>query len=806
METLVQDLRYGIRTLIKSPGFAVVSTATLALAIAVNTAIFSLVNAIVFADLPMEEPATVTIFRGTNVQLNVEYGRFSLPEYLDYREHNRSFEGLAAWTADRWILTGAEEPIRVDGYRVTDNFLDVWRIGTVAGRKFLPEETTPGAPPVAMLSHGFWTRHFGARPDVIGSTIRLDGREHTIIGVLSPKLEFANLAEAELWLPLNWVRSDATRAERNVSVTGRLLPGVTVAQAQRDVAAIASRLADEYPATNRGWEPLVLTAMDSLLNDDSKTILLLLVITVGFVLLIACANVANMLLARSTARSREMAVRAALGARRIRLIRQLLTESFVIAVAAAATGLAMSRSLMWVLVWITQERERAFQMAVLDGNVLAFTLIVSLIAPLAFGLTPALRTSKEDVSESLKQGSLRTGAGRSGQRTRSFLVTAQVSLALMLMVVAGLLVRSVINLEQRELGFEPAGVLTMRITLPETKYETDEQRRQFFRDVTGRLATLPAVQATALTTERPAVSSGPNQAFAIAGRSYADDLERPTARSVTVDPSFLSLMRIPIIRGRGFTAQDTEESFPVALVSQEAARRYWANEDPVGQRIRIGEDDAAPWVQIVGVVADVRSNQDIERPDPQIYSPFAQEPRSAMLVMVRSLGNSEMLIEPVRREVWAVDPDQPIDDVRAMEQALYDSESSRYALLTLFVAFAVFALLMAAIGIYGVMSYAVSQRTGEISLRMALGAKTGHVRKMVLGQGVKLIGIGAAVGLLGAVLIAQLLSSLVFGISRLDPVTFVGVPAVLAFVGLLANYLPALRATRIDPMSALRVE
>ena len=806
METVLQDLRYGIRSLVKHPAFAIVSIVTLALAIGVNTAIFSLVNVIVFADLPMDDPSVVAIFRNTNAQRGIEQGSFSVPDLVDYREASQSFSAIAAMTDDQWILTGGDEPLRVDGARITANFLDAWGLGTAIGRGFIEGEDMPGATGVALLSHSFWTRQFGGNADMVGSQIRLDGEVYTVVGVVSPAMEFANLADNDVWLPLTLDRTDASREQRSLFVTARLKPGVSHEQAYDEIAAIGARLAEEYPATNRGWETRALPATDALLDGDGKTILLMLVLTVAFVLLIACANVANMLLARATARGREMAVRVALGAARVRLVRQLLTESLVIGLASAAIGLVISQGLMQSLIAISGGREVIFLMAELDGNVLLFTLIVSVVAPLAFGLFPALSASAQDTGSALKEGSARSG-GRKGNRTRGVLVGTQVSLALMLMVVAGLLARSVIAMQRVELGFDPDNVLSMVIDIPDTKYAGEDEQRQFYRQMMAAVEGLPAVEGVALATGRPAINAGSNRAVTIEGQPPVDEADRPNARIVTVSPSYFDVIGIPVVQGRAFSQNDDEESFRVAVVGQEAVRRFWPNDDPVGQRVKIGLDESAEWVQIVGIVADVRSsNGESERPDPQILIPFDQNPRAAMVVMVRTKGDPSTLAGPVRTQVWGIDPDQPVDDVRTMEQALYDDQSTGYALITLFVSFAVFALCMAGVGIYGVMSYAVSQRAGEISLRLALGAKAGDVRMMVLRQGGKLILLGGAAGLAGAVLISRLLSGLVVGISTFDPVTFVGVPTVLLSIGLLANYIPARRATQISPMQAMRVE
>ncbi len=805
METLLQDLRYGVRGIKRNPAFAVVSTITLALAIGVNTAIFSMVNVVVFADLPMEHPETVTILRSANQQLGVDRGGFTLREYLEYRDNNESFTELAAWRGNQWILTGGDEPLRVDGFSATPNFMRAWDIGPAVGRTFLEEEGGPGAPKVAILSHGFWTRQLGARPEVVGSTGRLDGVEHTVVGIMPAKMEFGGLAEVELWVPMTVSRTDESMDERELFVTGRLMPGVTAEAADRDIAAIGAGIAEELPAQYGAWKTRVYLARDTLLDADGERILLLLTMAVGFVLLIACANVANMLLARGTARAREIAVRSALGAVRIRLVRQMLTESFVIGVAASVIGLALSRGLMKALIWISEGQESFFMMAELDTNVLLFTLIVTIVTPLAFGLLPAMSASNADVGSALKEGTSRSG-GRRGNRTRGFLVTTQISLALMLMVAAGLAARSVIALQQRELGFDRTGLLTMRVVLPETKYGEEESRRQFFNQMMQRVEGLPAVEGVALTSSRPLVEPFALRSFEIEGQPTSDDMDRPSAGVSIVSPGYLDVVRMPLVRGRTFSATDTDQSFEVAMISREAERRYWNEQDPIGRRFKFVSGTSVDWIRIVGVVSDFASTDRDERPEPAIYLPFAQSAPANTAVLVRTAGDPLSLAGPVRNQVWAIDPDQPIDDVKTMEQAIHDLMVTDHALITLFVTFAVFALVMAGVGIYGVMSYSVSQRTSEISIRIALGAKTSDVRMMVLGQGGKLIVIGSVLGLIGALGISRLLANLVVGISAVDPVTFIGVPAVLIATGLIANYLPARRATRIDPMAALRVE
>ena len=805
MGPLWQDLRYGLRSLRRNKLFAAVATLTLALAIGVNTSIFSLVNVIVFADLPMNDSETMTLIRSVNPGLGVDQGSVSLADYFDLAERNTSFEELTALTEDQWVLTGADEPIRITGYRTTANLLGTWRLPPILGRDFAAGEDLEGAPRVALLTYPFWQTRYGGETDVLGRTIQLDGVTHTIIGVTDPKLGFANFRDADVWVPLELRRDGADRQSKAFFVTGRLRPGVSHSRATQETDAIGQALADEYPDANRGWALWSAPVMESLIDDEARTILLMLVLTVTFVVLIACANIANMLLARATARARELSVRSALGAGRMRLIRQLMTESFVISLLAATLGLAFAKGLNEALVRISNGTEVVFMMAELDGRVLGFTLLVSLLAPLAFGLFPALRASGDGSSSALRDARGADG-GRGGKRARSVLVGAQVSLALTLMIVAGLLVRTVYNLQTRELGFDPQGLLMAELDLPENTYPDEESRRQFYTLLLEAAEAIPTVTHAELISAVPGVGFGSGRAMDIEGRPLPEGQARPPVLAITVSEQWQELLGVPLVGGRALGPEDVPESLPVVLLSRDVADQYWPNEDPLGRRIRIGNAETAEWMQVVGVVGDVRSTSDTERPAQNVYLPYQQDSRAAMDLVIRTAGDPSAVFTAVREAVWSVDANQPIDRIRTVRQAQYDSAASTYALLTLFVSFAVFALFMAAIGIYGVMSYAVSQRQGEIGLRMALGASVGSVRQMVLGQGLRILAGGVLVGLLAAFALSRLLGNLVFGVSTSDPLTFIGVPLVLAAVATLANYIPARRATRMSPVSALRAE
>ena len=803
METMIQDLRYGLRSLWKSPAFAVVSTVTLALAIGVNTSIFSLVSVIIFADLPMRESETVALVRGVNPELEIDQGSVSPADYMDLVERSRSFESLSALTEGQWVLTGLDQPIRVTGLRFTAGLTETWKLPPVLGRSFAEGEDQRGAEPVAMLSHGFWQDQYGGRPDVIGETISLDGQERTIVGVTHPKLEFASFATAQVITPLILNRGDPDRARRYLFVSGRLAPGVTQEMATEEVRQIGMDLADEFPAQNRGWGLWSAPVMESLIDEDGRLILLLLQLTVGMVILIACANVANMLLARATTRAREIAVRSALGAGRTRLIRQLLTESLVISLAAAGLGLGFAYALNKTLVWISAGTQEIFLMAEFDGKVLAFTLLVSLVAPLAFGLFPALRASASGPSGALRDGRS-AGGGRSGKRARSALVTAQVSLALTLMIVATLLTRSVINLQTRPLGFLADGLLTVQLDLPQNSYEEPESRLRFFAQTREEMSGVPGIGTVEMTSVIPAAGFGARRSLTIEGREEVEGRAAATALFVTVSQGYFGLIGLPIVQGRAFTQADDASSLKVAILSKAIADRYWLDQDPVGRRFQIvGAED---WLQVVGVASDVRGTRDTDRGSPDIYVPHTQDARSSMYLVTRTTADRARLAGPIRDAIWTVDPNQPIDAIQTMVRAQYLSASGNFALLTLFVTFAVFALFMAAIGIYGVMAYSVSQRRKEIGLRLALGAEVGTVRWMVVSEGARMLAVGIGVGLLAAFAISRLLGNLVFGMSATDPLTFIGVPLVLAGVALVANLVPAMRATRFDPADTLRAD
>jgi putative ABC transport system permease protein len=803
MDRSVQDLRYAVRSLAKSPQYASIATFTLALAIGVNTSIFSLVNQILFIELPMEDPQEVYWVWSVNNEARSDITPLSLADFRDYRERARSFESLAALVQDQMILSGVDRPERITVARVTANLFEVWGDQPVLGRAFAPGEDQIGAPRVAVITHSMWENRFGSDPGVLGGTIRLNDRDYSIVGVGSRRLEVGNLGRAALWIPLEMGSSGADRERRTALITGRLAAGVSLAEARAEGARIGDQLAVEHPVTNRGWALQVRTTEDSLLGDNAAAAVTLLVLTVGFVLLIACANVANLVLVRASARVRELAVRSALGAGRARLVRQLLTENLLVAVTAGAIGIGMAYALLRGLVLVTRGREVLFNIATIDQRVLIFTLAVSLATPLLFGLLPAWVAVRADLADSLRSGE-RGGEGTRVNRAKGALVVTQVAMALSLMLMTGLLVRSEVDAQRVDLGFDSEGVLSMVLQLPDASYDAAAASR-FFEQLEDRVRGLPGVRAVALAGGRPGPSLPGGAAFAIEGRGDVAGDDMPTASTVVVTGSYFGVLRIPILRGRAFGDRDGPETAPVAIVNRETAERFWAGGDVLGQRIRLGSDGVGPWRQVVGVVENIAAGSDASNPHvPQIYVPVAQASRTSLVLFARAEGDERVLADPIRRAVWAIDPRQPVDDVRTMSDVVYDLNSVEYALITLFVTFALFALVMAATGVYGVMSFMVSQRRREIGIRLALGAKRASVLRMVMWQGGKLLVIGSLFGLAAGSLLSRLAASLLTSVGPVDPVTYLGVPVILLGTALVANVIPARRATRIDPMTTLR--
>jgi predicted permease len=807
MSNLLRDVRYGLRALLQTPTFTAVTILTLALAIGVNTAIFSMVNVLMFRPLPIKETGDVGFFYFDHAERGLTDGRMSPADFLDFRERFTSFREMAAVHRGRdVVMTGHDTPEQVLAFEATANTFEMWGVETVLGRGFQPGEDAVGAPRVVVLSHGVWEQRFGADPAVLGRAIKLDEHETTIVGVLSPEMEFGGLSRADIWVPLYLGRASAPRDVRNLWVSGRLRTGATLEAAQQEAHTLWRSLIEEHPETNGGFTVRVEDINGALGGDQVWTTFYMLLLTVVFVLLIACSNVATMMLSRASGRSREIAVRAALGAGRGRILRQLLTESLLLSVVSGALGLVFTRLCLDGLVWMVGDNAGTnfFHLLGIDRNVLAFSAGVALLAPLLFGFVPALRASRADLVATLKD-SARGSSGAGGLRGRRLLVATQVSLALALMVVAGLLVRFLIDLRTQAPGFEIDGVLTMQVALPEGKYAEWHQWQPFFDAALERIEALPGVAAAGWMESRPLAEDGSGRPFLIEGEPRPPAENLPFTLVNVVTQGALDLLRLPVVGGRGFDRTDAAGGLPAILVNEEMVRRYWNGNSPLASRIRLGglESDE-PWRTVVGVVGDMFTG-DLDNPaTPQAYLPLPQNPRRALGLMVRAAGDPAGAAAAVRREVWQVDPDQPLGDVRTLAQIAADNLATSDALVSLFVLFAGFALVMASTGIYGVLAFAVAQRTREIGIRMALGAHARDVMGMIGRQALLLVGVGVAVGSAAAFVLGRILASVTPGMSGSDPLALGAVAVVLAGAAVVAVWVPARRAVRIDPVDALR--
>ncbi len=805
MNVLWQDLRYGARMLLKQPGFTLIAIITLALGIGANTAIFSIVNAALLRPLPYDRPEElVAVFASTGGAAR-EY--VSWPDLLDWRAQNQSFAQLAAFVPQSVNLTGRTgsqiEPGRVIGGFVSADFFPMLGVAAAQGRAFLPGEDLTGAPPVAVVSHEIWRDQFGADPQLLGQTLTLNNQLFTVVGVL-PEGFRAPYSEVEIWLPIqHYPNFSLDRKTASAGVFGRLKSGVTMRQAQTEMSTIAARLAQQYPATNQN-RGINLVGLQSLLVEQLKPALLVLFGAVGFVLLIACANVANLLLCRAVGRSRELALRAALGASRTRLLRQLLTESLLLALTSGALGLLLGLWEMESLATNSAANLPALFAVKLDRTVFSFTLGAALLTGVLFGLVPALRFSRPDLNEVLKEGGRAAGTSPARNRLRSLFVVAQVALSLVLLVGAGLMVRSFVNLLSVAPGFDAHNVLTLEYRVPRNKYPDPQQQWRFHEQVVARMQQLPGVEAAAAVMAIPHGGNAGSSQFTLPERATPPSGQEPRAQTNRIDPHYFRTMKIPVLQGRVFTAQDQAQTPPVVVINQTMARQYWPSGAAVGRQVHLLTPDVT--ATIIGVVGDVRHLSLDEPAQPQIYLAYAQQPHIFASLVVRTRTDANDFANAVRAAIWSVDAEQPVWKVRTLDWLLQRSLSGQRFLLQLIGGLAALALVLAAVGIYGVIAYAVSQQTHEIGIRLALGAQAADILKLVVRQGAALTLAGVALGLLASLGLTRWLRGIVFGVSVIDPLTFVGVAVLLTLVALLACWLPARRATKVDPMIALRTE
>jgi predicted permease len=805
IETTWRDIRFGVRALVHSPIFTVVTVLSLALGIGANTAIFSVVNGLLLRPLPYPESEQIVDVWHTPPQQSFPgLDRFSVSpaNYLDWKAQSNAFEQMAIYTYTGLSLSTSNDPLPLIGAAVSSDFFSVLRTNAMQGRTFTPDEEQPGRDQVVVISHGLWQRAFGANPNIVGQTLTLNSRSFTVVGIMPAGFQLPR--EADLWVPLAWDDKERqTRSIHDYIVIARLKQNVSLPQAQAEMSTISTRLEQQYPEENSGWGAVVIPLREDLVGDI-RTALLVLFSAVGFVLLIACANVANLMLARGANRQKEIAVRIALGAGRARLVRQLLTESVLLAVTGGVLGLLLA-------VWGSRMLVRLGSLPNsgdigIDTWALGFTLLVSFAAGIIIGIVPALQFTKSSLSETLKQGSGRTGGSPMKQHTRKALVVSEVALSLVLLIGAGLMIRSFWKLQNVDPGFDTSNALTMSVALTPIRYSEPHQQLAFLDRAMEQIRAVPGVVSVGTTTTIPLAGGGSTQPFSIEGRPTGTIAEQPMAQTRYISPDYFKAIGIPLRQGRFFSDQDRDNSVPVIIISEAMARRFWPGENPIGKRLTPSFHSKEGAREIVGVVGDVKARGLDSDASTMMYLPYKQAPRPFMSFVVRTSSNPESLVQPVSRAIYSIDKEQALTDVQTMDQVLMQSLSDRRFNMTLLLTFAGVALVLAAVGVYGVMNYTVTLRRRELGIRMALGAKASDVLRLVLRQGLTLTLIGVGAGLISAYALTRLMASLLYGVTATDYLTFASVSAVLIVVGLVASFVPARRATKVDPTIALRTE
>jgi predicted permease len=809
LQTLWTDLRFAFRMLLKTPGFTFIAILTLALGIGANTAIFSVVDAVLLRPLPYAQPdRLVTISEAGKPNDLSTRNEVAPGNFLDWRDRNQSFEMMAAVNTTGYSLTGTDHPERVQAAIISNGMLRMLGLRPALGREFSSDDNRPGANPVVMLSYPLWQRRFNTDPTIIGKTIRLGITPYTVIGVL-PQVPISIFREdADLWLP---IEQTITPHEMHwhdshyLNVYARLKPGVTLAQAREEMNRIAADVKRENPDSNSGAATFIILLQQDLAGNIRPALLTLLV-AVGFVLLIACANVANLLLVRASGRAKEFAIRLALGAGKWRIIRQLLTESLLLGVAGGCAGLLVASWTRHSLLALKPDSLPDVNAIETDWRVLLFTLGISIATSLLFGLAPALRGTGLNLSPALHSSSRSATAGKSAQRLRNIFVAAEIAISLVLLVGAGLTIRSFLQLRERDLGFHPDHIVTARISIPQAQYSRPDQVVSFYDSVLDRARATPGVESAGMISYLPLTGHNFDNSFDIVGRPPRPPSDRTYALIRFIDPQYFRVLGIPLLTGRSIDEHDLPGSSRSMVVSESMAKQYWPNTNPVGQSliVHMGDDQATPW-QIVGVVADVRTDI-AEDPQGTMYMPYRQMPYRYMVLAVRTHAAPEAMVESIRGAVRTLDPDQPVYQSRTLTELIDETLVPWRFSMTLLGAFAAMALILAAAGIYGVMAYFVRQRTHEVGVRMALGAQPIDVLRLVVGHGAKLAFVGVLAGVLASLWLTHLMSDLLFGVSATDPFTFVAVVSLLTIVALVACFVPARRATKVDPTVALRYE
>ena len=806
MRTFLQDIRYGLRTLAKSPGFTAAALLTLMLGIGATAAIFSVVDAVLLRALPFRDPAQLVSVFEDDSHVGFPRNTPAPGNYADWKAQTQIFQDVAAVSEQVYNLSGkGEDPEKLEGELATSNLFSVLGVHPELGRVFSAEEDQPGASRVALISHELWVRRFGGNRNIIGRDILLNNQKRTVLGVMPPGFHFS-VKDGDIWTPIAFTPQQLTqRGNHFLTVVARLQPGISVAKANAELSVLLKTRARQYPIEVGDIARFVAEPLQLSYTFEVRSGLFVLLAAVGFILLIACANIANLLLSRAAGRQRELAVRTALGANRARLVRQLLTESALMAIGGGALGILLAD---WCFLFlknlIPEDLSRTVALT-LDFRVLAFAMAISLASSVLFGLAPALQISGIDINVVLKQG----GRGNTGPRRslfRSLLVIGEVALSLVLLVGSGLMFESFANLRGLNPGFRADHVLTMRLQVPETKYGNFARRIQFFQTVLERVRTLPGVKTAGFTSALPLTWKGGSTSFTPEHVVVPPGITRDSNDRV-VSPGYFEALRIPLRRGRFFDEHDGAQAAPVVVINETMARKFWQNQDALGRRMQYQDD--GPWIQIVGIVGDVRQMGLNEPPRQEMYFPYWQAEKNWMVprdLVIRTAGDPQALVASVKQTIASIDHDQPISDIKTMDQWLDEEVASRHVQTTLLGGFAALALILACIGIYGVLAYVVTQRTSEIGLRVALGADASSIFLAVARQGMSLAGIGIALGVAASLALSSLLQSLLFDVKPTDPVTYLAASAAFAFIALLACYIPARRAAKVDPLVALRYE
>src|SRR5215212_1214810 len=810
METLIKDIRYAVRGLVKRPGFTVIALMTLALGIGANTAIFSVVNAVLLRPLPFRDPEQLAMVWEDATFAGFPHNTPAPANYVDWKNQNQSFSDMAATAEASFNITGDGDPERVTAHSVTGNFFPLLGVQPLLGRGFLPEEDRPGANKVVVLSYKLWQTRYGGDRQILNRDIQLNGEKYSVVGVMPASFQFLE-SSVRLWVPLALDQEElANRGGHYLNVVARLKSGVAMSQAQADMNAVMRRIATDHPAeTFDGKVGAIVMPIRDQLVGNARGSLVVLLVAVVFVLLIACANVAGLLLARAVGRRREIALRMALGAGRPNIVRQLLTESLLLSLVAGVLGTFLAYWSFTFLQGLVPEQMMLATSLKIDIRILLFTILVSIVTGIIFGLVPALQAAKVDLNEALKQSSTRaTSTGR----LRNALIVFEMAASVVLLICAGLLIQTLFQLFRQYAVLEPEKVLTMRTVLPREKYKEPQQRNKFYRQVLERIEHLPSVVSAGYTTSVPLSWKGGTSGF------YPEGIKAPIpgmaydANHRQVSADYLKTMNVPLRHGRYFDARDNEQSVPAAIINETMARQYWPGENALGRRFKIGDPDdkETPWTQIVGIVADIRQMGLDEAVKAEMYLPYQQINDSPWFIprdlAIRTSGETSSLAGSVRQMIREVDPDQPVSNVATMAELLGKEAAQRRMGMIMLVGFAALALLLASLGIYGVLAYFVTQHTNEIGVRLAIGATPRRILFLVLRKGMGLTLVGVGIGLAASFALTRLMSSLLFGVTAADPLTFATVPALLVLVALLACYIPARRATKVDPLVALRYE